>query len=90
MKLGKMLLIKLANDYFSGILGEFSDNFPKICKSTENLRKMILDYFVKNNFSENCRQILGECSLHFRFCYQINYLLTGCQVLLWNEPIKLH
>ena len=35
---------------------------------------------MKNNFSENCRQILGKCSVHFRFCYMINYLLTGLLV----------
>ena len=30
VKLRKMLLVKLVNDYFSGILGEISDNFRKI------------------------------------------------------------
>ena len=55
-------------------------NFRKICKSTENLRKMILECFVKNNFSENCRRILGECLLHFRFYHLIKYLSTGLLV----------
>ena len=32
-----MLLEKLVRDNFQGILGEFSGNFQKILKSTENL-----------------------------------------------------
>ena len=40
---------------------------------------MILDKFVENNFSKNCRQILGECSEYF--CHIINSLLNGLLVL---------
>ena len=35
---------------------------------------------MKNNFSENCRGILGEFSEYFRFSHIINYLLTGLLV----------
>ena len=34
----------------------------------------------KDNFSENCREILGEFSGYFRFHHIINYLLTGLLV----------
>ena len=36
---------------------------------------------MKNNFSENCRQILGECLEYFHSCHLITYLLTGLLVL---------
>ena len=35
---------------------------------------------MKNKFSENCRQILGEFLEYFRFCHLTNYLLTGLLV----------
>ena len=35
---------------------------------------------MKHNFSENCREIIGEFSEYFRFCHLINYLLTGLVV----------
>ena len=34
---------------------------------------------MKNNFSENCRQIFGKCSEYFRFAIN-SYLLTGLLV----------
>ena len=69
-----MLLTKLVSDYFLG-------NFRKIGKSTENIGKMIMDYFVKNIFLENCWQILGEYSEHFHVCHMVCHLLTG--LLVW-------
>ena len=35
--------------------------------------KMILTDFVENNFLENCRQILGECSEYFVFAINSKY-----------------
>ena len=35
---------------------------------------------MKNIFSENCRQIVGQRLEYFRFCHVINYLLTGLLV----------
>ena len=46
--------------YFSGILGEFLDNFRENHKKT--LGKRFWTNFEKNNFSENYQRILGECS----------------------------
>ena len=50
--------------------------FRKFGNQKETLRKWFWTNFVKNNFSENCRQILGECSKYFRFAIIMNYLLT--------------
>ena len=35
---------------------------------------------MKNNFSENCLEILGEFSGYFHFRHIISYLLTGLLV----------
>ena len=66
MELWKILMVKLVSDYLSGnsrrVFGQFSENLKLKRKSWENdLRE--------NNFSENCRQILGEYSEYFRFCH---------------------
>ena len=82
IKLGKMLLIKLVNDYFSEnsrwVFRQFSESFKINIKLWEN------DFwtnFVKNIFLENCRKILVKCLEYFRFCHIISYLLTGLLVL---------
>ena len=63
-----MLLIKLVSVYFWGhsrwLFSQFSENCDNQQKT---LKKLFLTNFVKNNFSENCRQILGECLEYFRF-----------------------
>ena len=80
IKLGKTLLIKLVSYYLSGssrrVLGQFSENLKINSKPWKN----DLTIFVKNNFLENCPQILSECSEYFRFCHLINHLLTGLLV----------
>ena len=55
----------------------FRTNFGKLENQQKTLGKWFWTNFVKNNFSENCLQILGECSEYFRFCHLINNLLTG-------------
>ena len=64
-----MFLIELVRDYFTfrEIISEFSVNFRKIWKSTENLGEMIWTNFVKNNLLENCLQTFGEFSEYFHF-----------------------
>ena len=73
--------MKLVNDYFSGnslsVFGQFSENLNINRKLWENES---WTNFVKNNFSKNCREILGEFSEYFRFSHVINYLLTGLLV----------
>ena len=72
-----MLFIKLVSDYCSEnswlVFGKFENQ-------RKTLEKWFWTNFVKNIFSENYRQIVGECSEYFRFCYLINYLLTGLLV----------
>ena len=64
--------------------GKLWASFPTIFGKFENQQKILgkrfRNNFVKNNFSDNCGKILGECSEYFRFCHKINYLLTGLLV----------
>ena len=62
-----MFLEKFIKMIFLEILGKFSDCFGRIYESTENLGKMILDKFRKDNSPGNFRQIVGECWECFRF-----------------------
>ena len=58
----------------------FRTFFGKFEYQQKTLGKLFWTNFVKNNFSENCREILGEFSEYFRFRHLINYLLTGLLV----------
>ena len=69
-----MLFIRLLNDYF---LENSLTTFRKLENQQKTLGKLFLSNFVKKSFSENCRQIVGECLEYFRFWHIINYLLTG-------------
>ena len=68
-KFWKMLNTKLVSDCFS-------ENLKINRKPCEN----DLHDITRNNFSENYRQIIGECSEYFRFFHIIKYLSTGLLV----------
>ena len=66
--------------FFGKFSLSFRTIFGKFKNQQETLGKRFWSNFVKNNFSDNCQQIVGECLEYFRFFHIINYLLTGLLV----------
>ena len=53
--------------FFEKLSVSFRTIFGKFENQQKPSRKWFWTDSVKNTFSENCRQILSECSVHFRF-----------------------
>ena len=88
IELVKMLSINLVSDYFSeNSRCVFRTIFEEFESQQKTLGKRFWTNFKKKT-SENCLQIFGECSEHFRFCHIVNYLLTGLLVLFLASSVR--